>query len=305
MKKTKSADPYILEIGQTNFPINPKDLSKYMAKIKRPESPIIIFFGNTKYSIIGAKIIHSVFPFTLFVTKSIDNPVKDLSLNLKIPYLEFDKLDEKAVAEIKDFEPDFLIVEDYGLIMPQSLLDIPKIAPINIHHSLLPKYRGASPAPFVILKGEKESGVTVMKMVLEVDAGDILAQEKYTLAENETTDSLRTKLNHTGGNLAVKVIEQFLDGTISPIKQDHSQASFTKRFKKEDGFFDINNPPAPEILDRMIRAYYPWPGVWTKWNGKIIKFYPNNMVQMEGKKVISLKDFLNGYPTFPLKILSS
>lgn len=268
----------------------------------------IIFFGNTKYSTIGLKIIHSIYPISLVVTIP-DSPVKQVAGQLNIPVLETDRLDQDIINEqvlsfgnkIAQLNPDFLIVEDYGLILPKQLLDLPKYAPLNIHHSLLPKYRGPSPAPTAILREEKISGVTIIKMNEKVDAGDILAQQKYTLSKDETTDSLLTKLNEMGGQLMISVIKQYLEGSIKPIPQDPKKATYTKHFTRQDGYVDINTPPESEILDRMIRAYYPWPGVWTKWKNKIVKFLPGGLMQMEGKKAISYKDFLNGYPDFPMK----
>lgn len=260
----------------------------------------IIFFGNTKYSIIGAKIINSTYPIMLFVTIP-NSPVKFLADDLNIPCIETTRLDNKLLEKVKNLKPDFLIVEDFGLILPKNLLKMPKYAPLNIHHSLLPKYRGPSPAPFAILNGDLISGVTIIKVAEKVDTGDILAQKEYQLAENETTDSLLIKLNELGGELIISVIKKYLEGKENPIPQDESKASYTKRFEKRDGYFDINNPLSQDMLDRMIRAYYPWPGVWTKWRGKIVKFLPEGKMQMEGKRVISFKEFLNGYPGFPLK----
>lgn len=282
----------------------------------------IIFLGNTKYSIIGAQIIHASYPISLFVTisdqlkgrekKLVPSPVKELALKLRVPYLETNQLSKEVIAKIQELNPDYIIVEDYRLILPLELLDIPKIASINVHHSLLPKYRGPSPAPSAILNGEKISGVSIIKMAEKVDAGVILAQQEYKLRTDETTDSLLTKLNGLGGKLVTKVISDYSKGDIKSKVQDDSEATFTKMIKKEDGYFDINNPPSSEKLDRMIRAYYPWPNVWTKWcvsyarkaspcEAKIIKFYPGGLIQMEGKKPAKIEDFLRGYPNFPLK----
>ena len=265
------------------------------------QKPVIIFFGNTKYSTIGLKIINSVYPISLIVTIP-NSPIKQLANQLNIPSIETTHLDESIINQIAKLKPDFLIAEDYGLILPRKLLEIPRISPLNIHHSLLPKYRGPSPAPTAILAGETVSGVTVISMTEEVDSGEILAQQELTLSKDETTDSLLTKLNEMGGQLCISVIKQYLEDSVSPIPQNPKDASFTKHFKRLDGYFDINNPPKSEILDRMIRAYYPWPGVWTRWKNKIVKFLPGGSLQMEGKKAIPFKDFLNGYPDFPLKI---
>lgn len=296
-----SQQPQIIPTPSGLFPILDKNLSEFLFKRIVPKPQLkIIFFGNTRYSNIGLRIVNKIYPISLVVTLP-DSPVKNLAEKFNIPVLETKRLDETIIKRIKNLNPDFLIVEDYGLILPKKLLDIPKYAPLNIHHSLLPKYRGPSPAPFVILNGDKISGVSIIRMIEEVDAGDILAQKEYTLSEDETTDSLLTKLNEMGGELVVEVIKQYLEGSAKPTPQDNSKASLTKHFTRQDGYFDINNPPSLELLDRMIRAYYPWPGVWTRWNGKIVKFLPNQMLQMEGKKAIPFKDFLNGYPDFPLK----
>ena len=266
----------------------------------------IVFFGNTKYSAIGEEIIHSKIPLSLVVTTTDrptgrkrelkPTPTKQFAAKNNIPTLEADRLNEEAVSKIAETQPDFLIVEDYGLILPETLLEIPKYAALNIHHSLLPKYRGTSPAPTVILNGEKISGVTIISMTELVDAGDILAQKEYVLKENETTDSLLTTLNKLGGELILKVINTYQNGLEKPIEQNHKAATVTKRLSKQDGYIDPENPPSPETLDRMIRAYFPWPTVWTKVDGKIIKFLPERKIHPEGKNPMTIKEFLNGYP---------
>lgn len=298
----------------------------------------IIFFGNTPYSLIGATILHAKLGISTIVTipdrpdkraRLTQSPLKTFGIVNNIPVLEVNKLDEETINKIASMQPDFLVVEDYGLILPKRLLQIPRLAPLNIHHSLLPKYRGPAPAPTAILAGETQSGVTIIHMTDKVDAGDIYAQKEYTLKPNETTDSLLTILNELGGHLVIEVIQNILKGTAIRQKQKEHEATFTSFMKKSDGYFDSNNPPAKEQLDRMIRAYYPWPTAWTRFNiaskndlpygkadeaissstqGKLIKFLPSSShrftrqnddmfcVQMEGKKPITLKDFINGYP---------
>ena len=135
----------------------------------------------------------------------------------------------------------------------------------------------------------------------KVDAGNILSQKEYELKPDETTNSLLTKLNTLGGEIIISAIEDFIKGGLKLVKQDESKASYTKILEKKDGFVDIDNPPSSEKIDRMIRAFYPWPGVWTKWkmeNGKwkIIKLLPGQKIQVEGKNPMNHKDFLNGYP---------
>ena len=262
------------------------------------------------------------------------SPVKQFAIDNNVPVLTFDKLDKEAVEKIKaslknvipsaveesltsksvekdpsmhpsdavwmtKAVPDFLVVADYGLILSDTLLQLPKYVPLNVHHSLLPKYRGPSPAPTTILHGDKISGVSIIHMTDEVDAGPILAQQKYTLKADETTDSLLTILNTLGGELVVDVIKNF--GSTKPVAQDESKATFTKHMTKQDGFIDLENPPSPAKLDRMIRAYYPWPKVWTKCEVRsqkfeVLNFLPKQKIQVGGGKAMSIKDFLNGYP---------
>jgi methionyl-tRNA formyltransferase len=265
-------------------------------------NPKIIFLGNTKYSLIGADVINKEFPISLVVTKP-DSPTKDWALKNNVQFLEITSFGENIIQELAQLEPDFLIVEDFGLILPNELLKIPKVDSLNVHHSLLPKYRGAAPAPFALLNGDEVTGVSIISMTEEVDAGDILSQTEYKVEKDDTTDSLLTKLNKRGGELMVEVLKDYMEEKVNKTPQDPSKVVLTRRLTKEDGYFEIDNPPTPEELDRMIRAYYPWPNVWTRWNGKVVKLYPGGQIQMEGKKITKLEDFLRGYPEFPLKQL--
>lgn len=300
----------------------------------------IIFFGSSKYSQIVEESIFNAVGLSLVVTIPdriigrekilTPSPVKVFAEKNNIPFVTYDKLDDEAIQQIAEYKPDFLVVADYGLILPKKLLELPSKAPLNVHHSLLPKYRGTSPAPSAILAGDHVSGVTIIKMNDRVDAGDIMAQQTYELQLDETTESLLTRLNTIGGQIIVPVIENY--DQIKPIPQDESHATFTKPMTKEDGYIDLtvisNSPKADERsqgdfsvsprndkvwFERAVRAYYPWPGVWTKIRIKDkeirIKFLPDLSViasetkqsrpfllQPEGKKPMSVKDFLNGYP---------
>ncbi len=303
----------------------------------------IVFFGNTRFSLIGAKIIHEKFPLSLIVTlpdrpdkkgRPTPNPLKIFAEKENMPYLLVDRITGETVNQIEENKPDFLIVEDYGLILPPKILELPKYACLNIHHSLLPKYRGTSPAPSAILAGDKMSGVTVIAMNDKIDAGDILAQKEYEIKPNETTESLLIELNKLGGEIIIPVIEAYVNKKASPKKQDESKAIYTKRMSKSDGQIDVDNPPSKDKLDRMLRAYYPWPTIWTvvsvKGKALRVKFLPYSVIlgrndsripalpagrsnesdpghrqddqkfciQVEGGKPMSIKDFLNGYPEF-------
>ncbi len=207
-------------------------------------------------------------------------------------------------------QADLAVVAAYGQILTKNQLDTPKFGCINIHPSLLPAFRGPSPIQAAILNGDKTSGITVIKMDEEVDHGPIIYQQELELSDQATFDSLSKKMFLKAAEILPQLIKDYLDGKITPNRQDHTKATFCERLSRESGYFDMNNPPAPQMLDRMIRAYYPWPGVWTKWsfdstqdkNGKIVKFLPEEKIQMEGKKALSKKDFFNGYPDFPLRL---
>lgn len=219
-------------------------------------------------------------------------------------------MDDDFIEQLKKLNPDLLVVEAYGKIIPKAVLDIPKYGALNIHPSLLPKYRGASPIQAAILHGDQESGVTIIKMDEKMDHGPIIYTNEIKLSEQDTFETLSNKMFLTAVNPLIKIIPKYTSGKIKLKEQDHRKATFCKIVEKEDGYFDIENPPSPIQLDRMIRAYYPWPTAWTRWSypakasrdkkEKIIKFLPGGLIQMEGKKPLLSKNFLNGYPNFPL-----
>lgn len=194
-------------------------------------------------------------------------------------------------------EADLGVVAAYSRILTKDEIKTPKFGLINVHPSLLPKYRGASPIQAAILNGDKISGITIIKIDEKMDHGPIIYQESLELGSSDNCNTLSTKMFQRASEVLPQIIKDFVAGRITPKPQDHSRATYYPLLTRESGFFDIENPP--EKLDRMIRAYYPWPGVWTRWNNKIVKFYPEGKIQMEGKKVMGIRDFLNGYPDFP------
>ncbi len=204
------------------------------------------------------------------------------------------KPDDLDIDTLKDLKPDFFVVAAFGKILSKEILSIPGLGTINVHPSLLPKYRGPSPVQWTILNGDSETGLSLILMDEQVDHGKILFQEKVELNGNETFESLVEKLFKLASQNIVKVINDYSNGNLKPIEQNDNDASFTKLLSRDSGMIDINNPPAN--LSNMIRAYYPWPGVWFKWNEKTVKLIPENKIQVEGKKVMSFKDFINGYP---------
>ena len=241
-----------------------------------------------------------------FGTPSFVDPVlKALQTNFDVVsvFRSPEHLNNKAIAELRNSNPDLFVVASFGKILSDEVLSIPKHGALNIHPSLLPKYRGPSPIQTTIINGYKKTGVTIIKMDEEVDHGPIIYQETLDLSDIDNFDTLSKKMFLRASEVLPKVITDFISGKIKLMSQDDTKATYCSILSRESGYFDIQNPPSPEKLDKMIRAYYPWPGVWTRWNNKIVKFYPDGKIQMEGKKVLPLKDFLNGYPDFPLKCM--
>lgn len=261
----------------------------------------IVFFGTPDFVVSVLKTLEENFEVVAVVTSPEGKVPSPVAQNFNGKVLRPERLDESFVSELESLNADLYVVSGYGKIIPKRILELPKYGSINIHPSLLPKFRGPTPVQAAILAGEKVSGVTIIKMDEKMDHGPILASKELEILTSDTSESFYDKAFKAGADLLIEILPDFLVGKLNPREQDESEATFCKMITKEDGFFEIDNPPNLEMMDRMIRAYYPWPNVWTKWNGKVVKFYPGKMVQMEGKKITSLADFLNGYPDFPIK----
>lgn len=274
----------------------------------------IIFFGTPDFVVPVLQALVEQFQVVVVVTapdkkvgrKQIltPSPIAEFTQQHKILTFKPEKLDQNFVTY--NLEPktyDLFIVAAYGKLLPSKLLEISQYGSLNIHPSLLPKYRGPSPIQSAILNGDQVSGVSILVVDEKMDHGPVISTKEISISDTDTFETLSKKMFETGADLLIKIIPDFISGKTKPKEQDHSKATLTKIITKEDGYFDINNPPPPEQLDRMIRAYYPWPGVWTRWNNKIVKFLPGGLVQMEGKKATKLEDFLRGYPNFLIKKL--
>ncbi len=231
------------------------------------------------------------------------SPVKQYlqTHKLDVPAFTPEKPDSEFLNTLKVLSPDIFVVAAYGIIIPNSLLQIPKYGALNLHPSLLPKYRGPSPIQATILHGDITTGVTLIKMDSKVDHGPILTTHRFSLTPQDTFVTVAEKAFSLAAEHLVDDIHAYTKGTLQPQIQDEIQAVYTKIITKEDGFMNNDNPPSPVQIDRMIRAYYPWPTAWTKVRMKnkelrIMKLLPGNMVQIEGKKPLILQQFLNGYP---------
>ncbi|HEY4495292.1 MAG TPA: methionyl-tRNA formyltransferase [Candidatus Paceibacterota bacterium] len=245
------------------------------------------------------------------------------------------------IEKLKSLKPDLAVIAAYGKILPKEILEIPRYGFINVHPSLLPKYRGASPIQYAILKGDKKTGVTIMKIDEKMDHGPILEKSEIQISKSETYETLSKKLAKLGAKLLIKIIPDYVLGKIKPVEQDHLKATYTKIIKKEDG--KINWSKSTEEIERMTRAYYPWPSAWTQVNlksrisnlkiieaevsenknnyqlGEVFALqYPYKLenigmllavkcgtgnlaikkLQLEGGKILSAQEFLNGHKDF-------
>ncbi|OHA61925.1 MAG: methionyl-tRNA formyltransferase [Candidatus Wildermuthbacteria bacterium GWA2_46_15] len=298
----------------------------------------IIFFGTPEFAAtILEELIKSNLKPILVVTspdKPVGRkqvitppPVKVLAEKYHIPVVQPEDI-RNWELEIRNLRPELIIVAAYGPpFLTKEILEIPKYGCLNVHPSLLPKYRGASPIPHAILNGEKETGVTVIRMSEKVDRGDILAQEKTEVSSDETTPTLTAKLASLGAKLLVKTIPLLLQGRVAPQPQSDSPTPYCHQLKKEQG--RINWQKSADDLERQIRAFDPWPGTHTLFEGKILKILqvrvttemkpqsppgfvfltPDRkvavqtgqgslvieMVQLEGKKALLAPEFLRGH----------
>lgn len=262
-------------------------------------------------------------------------PVKQFAQQAGIPVLQprgFRK-HPKAVEQLAAYAPDLLVVAAYGIILPEAVLQIPTYGSINVHASLLPAYRGASPIAAAILDGLAETGVSIMLMDAGMDTGPVLAQARQPIQPDDTTATLSSRLAEQGARLLVQTLPDWLSGDVSPISQDElpGKPSICRLIKKEDGRIDWRLPA--ERIERMVRAYVPWPSAYSDWRGqplKIVQATPIagqaeagrvvklaegiavgtgsgllrlDAIQPAGKRVMDARSFVNGAPDFVGAIL--
>jgi methionyl-tRNA formyltransferase len=193
-------------------------------------------------------------------------PVKSIALQLGLPVLQPARArDEQFIAELRALKPDLIVVVAYGHILPQTILDLPEFGCLNVHTSLLPKYRGAAPIQWAIANGETETGVTIMKMDAGLDTGPIISQRHLPILPEDNSATLHDRLARLGAELLAQTIPDFVAGKIQPQPQPVEGVSHAPKIKKEDGRIDWNLP-AKTIWNRL-RAFTPWPGAFTFWLG--------------------------------------
>lgn len=266
-------------------------------------------------------------------------PVKKLAEGQGAEIRQYKKIDDQIVAEIAQLEPDVIVVAAYGLILPKKLLDLPKFGCLNVHGSLLPKYRGASPIQAALRDGEEKTGITIMLMDEGVDTGPILSQKEVTVEPHDNFFDLQEKLILAANEILLPTIEQYLEGKVTPKKQDGSKASHTKLITKADGL--INWEKSAESIYNKYRAFKSWPTVYTIFEdkgkekklalneiavsevtekvspGKVIKkargvfvgtgsgLIEIKRLTLEGSREIDAQSFINGKPHFINAVLKS
>jgi methionyl-tRNA formyltransferase len=307
----------------------------------------IIFMGTPDFGVPSLKALHAGgHTIALVVTrpdrpkgrgrKVLPPPVKTQAIELGLDTIQPKSLKTREFEDhVRSLKPDFLIVAAFGHILTQSILSLPRIGTINVHASLLPKYRGAAPINWAIINGEKETGVTTMLMDKGLDTGHILLTAKEPITAEDTAATLHDRLAVLGANLLVKTLDAFANDTIRPVAQDHSQATYAPMLSKHDGRIDWNKPA--ETLEPLIRGMTPWPGAYTFHGnkrlkifkaksiarnvkqppGSVLKSFPDELqiatakgalsvVEIQGPsgKHLFIKDFLRGYKIPPGTILT-
>jgi methionyl-tRNA formyltransferase len=302
-----------------------------------PSSLSLVFCGTPAFAVPTLeKLVEAGFPVHLVVTQPdrprgrglelVSSPVKQRGLQLGLPVAQPERIknNEDFRSQLTALSPDAIIIVGYGRIVPPWMLDLPPVGNINLHASLLPKYRGAAPIQWAIASGETVTGVTTMKIDAGLDTGDILLQENLPIALEDTAETLAPKLAAIGADLTIETLRGIQAGTIHPRRQDHASATIAPILKKEDGLIDFSRS-AMQILNRL-RGFQPWPGAYTKFRAKTLQVWKaaaldRNLpvseltverdrllvgcgqntalelieLQVEGKKRTSAADFVRGY----------
>lgn len=207
----------------------------------------------------------------------VPSPVKEVALAHNTPLLQPERIrNPEEIEKLKEFEAELFVVAAFGQILPTEILRMPPLGCINVHASLLPKYRGAAPIQQAILDGEAQTGVTIMQMDEGLDTGDILTQSRVDIRPEETGGSLFDVLMEEGARLLVETIPKLAGGSITPTPQEESRATYVKMLKKEDGRMDFSLPA--EVLERRIRGLSPWPGAFCEYEGKKLRLWKGQVI---------------------------
>ncbi|MGB1287911.1 MAG: methionyl-tRNA formyltransferase [Aggregatilineales bacterium] len=265
------------------------------------------------------------------------SPVKQLALDNDIRVYQPERLRrKKAIQMLLDWQteiPDVYVVAAFGQILPQKVLDIPKHGSINIHGSLLPRWRGAAPIHAAIRAGDEETGITIMQMDAGLDTGDMLSKQAIPILSTDTGQTVHDKLSQLGADLLIETLPGYLSGDVQPQAQNDDESTYAPQIDKSEGQIDWSQDAA--TIERLVRAFTPWPGTYTFWDdtqlkihsgtigggnaepGKVIEYngviaigtgdglYLPQVVQLAGKKRMTTTDFVNGYQDFVGAILNN
>lgn len=205
-------------------------------------------------------------------------PVKEKAIEYGIPVYQPKKVRDPEFLEIlRELNPDVIVVVAFGQILPKDVLELPKYGCVNVHASLLPKYRGAAPIQWAVIDGETKSGVTTMQMDVGLDTGDMLEKREIVLDPKETGGSLFDKLSALGGEMILSTLKKLEDGTAVPVPQGESDTSYAKMLTKEMGEIDWKKPAV--VIERLIRGFNPWPSAYTHFRGKTVKLWAADVLK--------------------------
>ncbi len=214
--------------------------------------------------------------------RSVPSAVRNVAEGRGIPVVAPQKIrDPEFLKTLVGWYPEIIVVVAYGRILPKTILDLAPYGCLNVHYSLLPKYRGAAPAAWTIINGESTAGVTTMKLVEKMDAGPIYLQEAAPVAPDETTGSLQDKLTPIGARLLLETLSRLKMGSLIPHEQDESAVTFAPIIKKEDGLIDWSQPAI--TIERRVRGFDPWPGAYSHMGGKLLKIHKARIVAGDAK----------------------
>lgn len=256
----------------------------------------IVFMGTPEFAVPSLKkLIDAGYNIEAVVTQPdkpkgrgmqiVFSPVKEFALKMGIEVLQPDKIkgNEEFANKLKKISPDIIIVIAYGKILPETILNLSPLGCINVHASLLPKYRGAAPINWAIINGEKETGITTMLMDKGLDTGDILIKKAITILENDDAQTIHDKLSVLGGEILLDTLKKLSDGTLRPVKQNNSESSYAPIIDKTMGYIDWSKS-AFEIRN-LIRGLSPWPGCYTFYNNKMLKMWKADIIYYDGKEL--------------------
>lgn len=208
-------------------------------------------------------------------------PVKECAIKHNIPTFSPEKIKaQEAVEELRKYTADIFVVAAFGQILSKEILDMPRLGCVNIHASLLPKYRGAAPIQWSVINGDEKAGVTIMKMDVGLDTGDMLMWEEITLDKKETGASLFDRLSKLGGELIVKALPKLEAGELIPVPQREEDSTYAKMLTKEMGLIDFNKDAV--VIERLVRGLNSWPSAYTTLNGKTLKIWDCDVVEAKG-----------------------